>query len=53
MRAREFVMKDLYTFDASESDAHETYEQVRGAYKKIFERIGVPFASVRLLILME
>ena len=46
LRAREFVMKDMYTFDASKEDALQTYEEVRGAYKTIFERIGIPFASV-------
>jgi prolyl-tRNA synthetase len=43
-------MKDLYTFDASRTDALATYEQVRAAYDRIFARIGVPFRVVRLSI---
>ncbi|KXS22290.1 prolyl-tRNA synthetase [Gonapodya prolifera JEL478] len=41
LRAREFVMKDLYTFDADETAAIETYEHVRAAYRRMFARIGV------------
>ncbi|RKP10002.1 prolyl-tRNA synthetase [Thamnocephalis sphaerospora] len=44
LRAREFVMKDLYTFDADEAAAMETYDTVVGAYRRIFNRIGVPYA---------
>ncbi|RUS22921.1 hypothetical protein BC937DRAFT_94918, partial [Endogone sp. FLAS-F59071] len=44
LRGREFVMKDLYTFDATEEEAASTYEDVRRAYTRIFKRIGVPFA---------
>ncbi|KAI9023303.1 prolyl-tRNA synthetase [Hyaloraphidium curvatum] len=44
LRGKEFVMKDLYTFDATESDALATYEVVREAYRRIFSRIGLPFA---------
>jgi prolyl-tRNA synthetase len=48
LRAREFIMKDLYTFDASLTDALETYKHVRTAYDRIFSRIGLPFRVVRL-----
>lgn len=41
-------MKDLYTFDATEEEAANTYEDVRRAYVGIFKRIGVPFAVVSL-----
>lgn len=47
LRGREFIMKDLYSFDDSVEAAFETYEQVREAYKRIFTRIGVPFVVVR------
>ncbi|KAI8140267.1 hypothetical protein BJV82DRAFT_520391 [Fennellomyces sp. T-0311] len=43
LRGREFVMKDLYTFDASVEDAYVSYDLVAGAYQKIFQRIGIPF----------
>ncbi|KAJ0121729.1 hypothetical protein J7T55_008896 [Diaporthe amygdali] len=36
LRGREFVMKDLYTFDYSVDAALETYEEVREAYSQIF-----------------
>ncbi|KDN52111.1 prolyl-tRNA synthetase [Tilletiaria anomala UBC 951] len=39
MRTREFYMKDLYTFDADEARARESYEQVRGAYSRILDRL--------------
>lgn len=38
-------MKDMYSFDASEEAALETYEEVRGAYSRILSDIGIPFAS--------
>lgn len=41
MRGREFVMKDLYTFDRTREDAIETYEQVSRAYERIFSRLGL------------
>ncbi|KAJ3044083.1 hypothetical protein HDV00_003187 [Rhizophlyctis rosea] len=44
LRAREFMMKDLYTFDTSEKAAMDTYDVVGKAYQRIFERIGIPFA---------
>ncbi|KAI9484469.1 hypothetical protein BDB00DRAFT_855558 [Zychaea mexicana] len=43
LRGREFVMKDLYTFDASVEDAYASYDLVAKAYQNIFQRIGVPF----------
>ncbi|KAI9104109.1 prolyl-tRNA synthetase [Phlyctochytrium arcticum] len=45
LRAREFIMKDLYTFDTSEAEARKTYEEVRAAYDRIFTQIGVPFVA--------
>lgn len=44
LRAREFVMKDLYTFDNSEKEALATYEEVREAYRNIFKDLGAPFS---------
>jgi prolyl-tRNA synthetase len=41
LRGREFLMKDLYSFHASEADFLQYYERVAGAYKKIFERCGL------------
>lgn len=42
VRAREFFMKDLYTFDKSAEAAEESYHLVSQAYDKIFSRIGLP-----------
>ncbi|KAI7906142.1 uncharacterized protein BX663DRAFT_253298 [Cokeromyces recurvatus] len=36
-------MKDLYSFDKSQEDAYASYDQVGEAYRRIFQRIGVPF----------
>jgi prolyl-tRNA synthetase len=46
MRAKEFIMKDLYTFDDSLTNAHKTYEEVNDAYLRIFNHIGVPYVKV-------
>ncbi|CAH0047919.1 unnamed protein product [Clonostachys solani] len=42
LRSREFLMKDLYTFDISAESAIETYRQVAGAYKAFFEKLKLP-----------
>ncbi|KAF9390766.1 hypothetical protein CPB97_008455 [Podila verticillata] len=44
LRGKEFLMKDLYTFDVSAEEALKTYDEVVASYKKILNRIGVPFA---------
>lgn len=41
IRSREFVMKDLYSFSRSEEEFREFYEKCAGAYKRIFERVGL------------
>lgn len=41
LRGREFIMKDLYSFHATEEDRAKYYEIVKGAYEKIFRRVGV------------
>ncbi|PIR41890.1 MAG: hypothetical protein COV30_01720 [Candidatus Yanofskybacteria bacterium CG10_big_fil_rev_8_21_14_0_10_37_15] len=41
LRGREFLMKDLYSFHATERDLDEYYEKVAEAYKNIFRRTGV------------
>lgn len=41
MRTREFVMKDLYSFDIDEASHMEFYEKAKQAYKKIFQRLGI------------
>ncbi|MDP3963576.1 MAG: aminoacyl--tRNA ligase-related protein [bacterium] len=41
LRGREFLMKDLYSFHASQEDFERYYQAVRGAYEKIFTRCGL------------
>lgn len=41
MRTREFIMKDLYSFNRSEHEHGLYYEKVQQAYTKIFDRVGI------------
>ncbi len=41
MRGREFVMKDLYSFNTTEEEQNEFYEKVKRAYMKIYTRCGI------------
>ncbi|CAK9808126.1 Probable proline--tRNA ligase, mitochondrial [Anthophora quadrimaculata] len=45
LRSREFVMKDLYTFDVNLNHAQETYALVCETYENIFRNIGVSFVK--------
>jgi prolyl-tRNA synthetase len=47
MRAREFLMKDAYSFHASTESLNETYERMHQAYTNIFTRLGLDFRPVR------
>ena len=46
MRAREFLMKDAYSFHLSSECLKETYAKIHQAYCNIFERIGLTFRPV-------
>ncbi|NOX77246.1 MAG: proline--tRNA ligase [Gammaproteobacteria bacterium] len=46
MRAREFLMKDAYSFHASQASLEETYERMFTAYNTIFTRLGLEFRPV-------
>ncbi|MBW1942955.1 MAG: proline--tRNA ligase [Deltaproteobacteria bacterium] len=46
MRAREFVMKDGYSFDAEEPGADKSYQIMFDAYNRIFKRCGLQFRAV-------
>ena len=46
MRAREFVMKDAYSFDVDEKAADESYSKMFNAYQNIFKRCGLEFRAV-------
>lgn len=41
LRGREFLMKDLYSFHASQEDLDAFYEKAKNAYVNIFERVGL------------
>lgn len=41
LRGREFLMKDLYSFHASEEDLFRYYAEVAKAYHRVFERCGL------------
>ena len=46
MRAREFVMKDAYSFDVSDEAAQKSYQKMYDAYTRIFERCGLKAMAV-------
>lgn len=41
LRGREFNMKDLYSFHATEEELEAYYDKVLDAYKRVFERCGI------------
>jgi len=47
MRAREFIMKDAYSFHANEASLQEGYRAMYDAYVRIFTRTGLQFRAVR------
>lgn len=46
MRAREFLMKDSYSFHADMESLKKTYQDMYDAYTKIFTRLGLRFRAV-------
>lgn len=46
MRAREFVMKDGYSFHASTEDLDREFDAMESAYKRVLERLGLDFRIV-------
>jgi prolyl-tRNA synthetase len=46
MRAREFLMKDAYSFHAGEDSLDATYQVMYAAYSRIFTRLGLKFRAV-------
>ena len=46
MRAREFLMKDAYSFHTSTESLDDTYEVMHEAYSRIFSRLGLEFRPV-------
>ncbi len=46
MRAREFIMKDAYSFHIDQASLQDTYDLMFQAYSRIFTRIGLSFCAV-------
>ncbi|WP_221798377.1 proline--tRNA ligase [Oceanobacter mangrovi] len=46
MRAREFIMKDAYSFHANEESLQDTYDKMHAAYCNVFNRMGLDFRPV-------
>jgi prolyl-tRNA synthetase len=46
MRAREFIMKDAYSFDVDQKGVDESYQKMIEAYTRIFTRCGLQFRAV-------
>jgi prolyl-tRNA synthetase len=46
MRAREFLMKDAYSFHVDEASLRETYDVMHATYTRIFKRVGLEFRPV-------
>ena len=47
MRSREFIMKDAYSFDIDDESMTKSYQKMRDAYIKIFDRIGFRYKIVK------
>lgn len=47
VRAREFIMKDAYTFDADQAGLEKSYENMANAYAKAFDRMGFKYKVVQ------
>jgi prolyl-tRNA synthetase len=47
MRAREFIMKDAYSFHVDEASLQQGYRAMHEAYTRIFTRMGLDFRAVR------
>lgn len=41
LRGREFIMKDMYSFHASQADLDTYYDQVTEAYRRVFAAVGI------------
>jgi prolyl-tRNA synthetase len=46
IRLREFIMKDAYSFDRDDAGLDESFQKQHGAYRRIFERLGLEVSDV-------
>ncbi|SCG79386.1 prolyl-tRNA synthetase [Micromonospora echinaurantiaca] len=49
LRGREFLMKDAYSFDLDEAGLRAAYDRHRGAYRRIFDRLGLEHTIVHAM----
>jgi len=49
IRGREFIMKDAYSFDVDDAGLERSYNLQRGAYQRIFDRLGLEYVIVRAM----
>ncbi|KIW64055.1 proline-tRNA ligase [Phialophora macrospora] len=47
LRGREFLMKDLYTFDEGPEAAHVTYDEIRQAYRSFLDELKIKYIEAR------
>ncbi|MDV6234700.1 proline--tRNA ligase [Leptospira ellisii] len=47
IRSREFIMKDAYSFNLDETSLDESYQSMRAAYRRIFDRCGLKTIPVQ------
>lgn len=47
LRGREFLMKDMYSFAKTQAEHEEIYEQIVGAYHKVYQRLGLGDVTYR------
>jgi prolyl-tRNA synthetase len=47
MRGREFIMKDLYSFDVDDSGLDVSYQKMHKAYQQIYERLNLKYRVVQ------
>ena len=47
IRGREFVMKDAYSFDVDDAGLEASYQAIRDAYIRIFDRLGLEYVIVK------
>lgn len=47
IRVREFIMKDAYSFDRDDEGLSKSYQDMKNAYNKIYDRIGLNYKIVK------
>lgn len=47
IRVREFIMKDAYSFDKDEEGLDASYKNMKEAYNRVYDRLGIDYKIVR------